>query len=100
MKFKWFDCICSSPEHAIRFVLDEDEGYLWLDVHLTKRYGFFGRCWVAIKYIFGYQCKYGAFDVWEIKDKDVDDLIELLNEKKKIVEVVTEKYIDSNVAQR
>jgi hypothetical protein len=84
MKFKWFDCKCHNAEHAIRFVYDEEDNDLWLDVHLIKRYGFFGRCLVALQYICGYQCKYGAFDVWELKDEDVDDLIELLNEKKKL----------------
>ena len=92
--------MCGSSEHAIRFVLDEDDGDLWLDVHLTKRYGFFGRCLIAVKYICGYQCQYGAFDVWSLKEEDVDELIKLLNEKKKIIEVLTKKYIDSSVAQR
>jgi len=83
MKTVWFDCDCKSAEHAIRFVFDEKDGDLWLDVHLNHYFGFFKRCIHAIKYVFGYKCQYGNFDVWCLDKKDTQKLIDLLEEKLK-----------------
>jgi hypothetical protein len=84
MKTKWYDCICLRAEHALRFVIDEEDGDVWTEVNLTNYRNFFKRCWVALKYIFGYQSKYGAFDCWELDEKDLNSLIDLLTEVKKL----------------
>lgn len=34
----------------------------WIEVHLNPLYGFWKRTWLAIKYVFGYRCKYGNFN--------------------------------------
>lgn len=55
-------CECGSGEHLLIVRKDiEDENNFYLEIHLTK-FGFWERLKYGLKYIFGYQCKYGAFD--------------------------------------
>jgi hypothetical protein len=44
---------------------------VYLQIHLTKK-PFWERVKYGIKYIFGHQCRYGAFDEMIIDKKDVD----------------------------
>lgn len=59
-------CDCGSAEHQIIIHKDKDfsEGYreVILCPHLITYRNIFKRIWVAIKYILGYKCKYGAWD--------------------------------------
>jgi len=43
---------------------------LYMEVQMRPYYSFFRRVWLAIKYIFGYQCKYGHWDCVLIKKED------------------------------
>ena len=56
-------CKCHSPEHQIIFSWDDDldETLVYMTIHLNK-HGFWQRLKYGIKYIFGRQCNYGAFD--------------------------------------
>lgn len=54
-------CECNSTEHLITFTYDDEWDEIYMHVHLVKR-SFFKRLLYAIKYIFGYQCAFGAFD--------------------------------------
>ena len=74
-KIKHLDCVCTSPEHTLRFMLDDEE--LYTEVFLNNPNNFFKRMWIAIKYVFGYKCKYGHFDCFVMKPGDEDKLIEL-----------------------
>ena len=58
-----FVCACNSTEHQIVFTSFEDEvsKEVFVEIHLTQK-SFWNRLKHGIKYIFGYQCKYGAFD--------------------------------------
>lgn len=82
MKFEWYDCTCKTPEHAIRFVYDPDEGDLWIETYLYK-YPWYHRMWIAFLFVFGIKYKYGRFSETILDTKDVQRLIELLEEKKK-----------------
>jgi len=53
-------CSCGSLEHQLVF-RTFDDGEVFMSVHLTK-HSFFRRLKHGIKYILGYQCRYGAFD--------------------------------------
>lgn len=77
---QYFECSCNSPEHTLRFVIDDsdDDKELYTEVHLTEVNSFFKRCWIALKYIFGYKCKYGNWDCWLLKTEDITKLEELL----------------------
>lgn len=53
-------CNCGDSEHQC--IVTSDEGYAYMEVHLVHYTSFWTRLKYAIKYIFGYKCKYGAFD--------------------------------------
>ena len=87
MKTKYFECKCSSSEHTIRFVIDEsieDESpEVYLEIQLSHYRNVLDRIWGAIKYIFGYECKYGHWDCVILRDEDKQDIIELLENSMK-----------------
>lgn len=64
-------CECSSVEHQIVFNYDEENERVYCSIHLVEL-PFWKRLKNGIKYIFGYQCKYGHFEEfilakWHIK---------------------------------
>jgi hypothetical protein len=76
----YFECSCHSPEHLVKFSFyneETDEGDLYLSTFLNPEYRWYKRVWVAIKYIFGYKCKYGHFDETIIDPKDRDKFYNL-----------------------
>lgn len=84
---EFFECVCTTEAHTIRFKLDTygpDDVELYLSVFLNQYRNFFGRMWIAIRYLFGYKCKYGHWDCTLIKLKDADRLIELLQQYKEL----------------
>ena len=87
MKTEYFDCECSSSEHTLRFCYFEPykgDGFiepaeLYAEIHLNQYRSFWKRIWVAIKYVFGYKCQYGHWDVWTLNHKDCERLRDLVN---------------------
>ena len=75
-----FECDCSSTEHMVKisFNFDEDDTYLYLDVLLKPERNLFKRFWKALKYLFGHRSRYGDFDEFLFKKKDVEDLRKVL----------------------
>jgi hypothetical protein len=69
-------CACNSTEHQMVVSYSEDEfdgvtyPTIYLHTHLTKR-PFWQRVSYGLKYIFGYQCRYGAFDEFILNPDDV-----------------------------
>lgn len=63
-------CSCYSTEHQMVFLPSPtpEEKEVYVHVHLNKRPLWY-RLKYGIKYIFGYKCRYGAFDEF-ILDKD------------------------------
>lgn len=84
MQTEFFECVCGTEEHTLRFKLDADDIELYTSVFLNQYHGFFGRLWIAIKYLFGYKCKHGHWDCTIIKLEDTDRLIELLESYKRL----------------
>ena len=78
MESHFFVCDCYSDEHTLRFTYDPEDNDLWAGVYLDRK-RWFVRLWVALKYVFGYQCKYGAFDCFSFNPKDADRMIELMS---------------------
>ena len=68
-------CQCHSAEHQLLFTWwdDEDIQEVYMRVHLAK-HTFWERLVYGIKYIFGYQCKYGAFDEMILRKEDAEKL--------------------------
>jgi len=79
MKTEYFECSCSSAEHTLRFVIDEEDVYT--EVHLTTK-AWYKRIWTAIKYIFGFASRYGCYDCTLIKPEDYDRFIDLFTKAK------------------
>ena len=79
-------CSCGSPEHIIRLeklewikdgeVIDQD---LSISVHLSPENSIFKRIWIAIKYIFGHESKFGAFEEVLVDKTKAQQIIDFLN---------------------
>ena len=81
----WVRCDCHSPEHL--FVLeyfpndeDFDEwGTMYMQIHLANWYGIFRRLWAALRYVFGYRCRYGEFDEVLINREKAREIRDFVN---------------------
>jgi len=82
---EYYTCLCSSPNHTLRFVLDKDPEFptIYTEIMMSHYQPWYKRIWISIKYIFGMDTvdHYGA---WEIKHEDVDRMIALLTELKNV----------------
>ena len=87
METKYFECACFSPEHTIRFVIDDDpeDSCLYLEVQLIQYRNIFKRVWVAVKYIFGFRSRCGHWDCWLLDERDTQGLINLLQQHQELM---------------
>lgn len=76
---QYFECACHSAEHTLRFVWDDEDNSIYTEVFLGHHNNIFGRIWNAIKYVFGYQCRYGHFDCFLMRPEDANRLQMLLD---------------------
>ena len=77
-------CDCHSSDHQILLMYSEDEyptgetfPTCYAHIHLNRR-PFWERVKYGIKYIFGYRCRYGAFDEFLFNPDDVEKLEKLV----------------------
>lgn len=78
MKVKYVDCECTSFDHVIRFITDEEDVYT--EVHLSNYKPWYKRFWIAILYTLGYSQKYGHYECTIIGKDKVKELINFLQE--------------------
>lgn len=75
-------CECHSPDHILQFShmerMDGDQ-ICWTQVQLRQHRSFWQRLVVAVKYIFGYECRYGHWDCTSIELKQGKSLRDYLN---------------------
>jgi len=83
LQSEFFECECSSDEHTLKFTFNTEEKEIYTLVYLHQYHKFWERIWIAIKYVFGYKCKYGHWDCFVMKYKDVDRMKQLLEEYNK-----------------
>jgi len=74
-------CQCHSAEHQIIFREFDDEKMVCMKVHLNKL-PIIKRIWYALKYIFGFQSKYGAFAEFIFKPEDAEIVEKITNRLK------------------
>jgi hypothetical protein len=81
-------CECRSPEHVIQLIANTEKAdptVLYISVQLTPL-PWRKRLWGAIRYVFGYQCRYGHWDEAMIGAEEAlhvhDFLSKTLEEKK------------------
>jgi hypothetical protein len=74
---KLIRCKCYSSEHIM--IVDEDleDKLIYVHIHLSKK-TLWKRFKHAVKYIFGYQCRFGAFDEMILDKENTEDLYEML----------------------
>ena len=80
-QIEFFECVCKTDEHTIKFkldVYDPNDIELYISIFLNQYRGFFHRLLIAIKYLFGYKCKYGHWDCTILRPEDTGRLIALL----------------------
>ena len=76
------ECNCHSDEHRAFFGMFDERDLIYMHIFLTDYDNLFVRIWKAIKYIFGYKCKYGHWDEFLLSKKEAGELIEMLNQLK------------------
>ena len=82
-QINYFECQCECANHTLRFIYDSKYNELYTEIQLYQYKNIFQRILLAIKYVFGYSCKYGHWDTWMLKPEDCTKLIKLLNKVKK-----------------
>jgi hypothetical protein len=81
-------CNCHSTDHQLVILYSEDEieetiyPMVYAHIHLNKL-PFWDRLKYGIKYIFGRQCRYGAFDEFIFNPEDATKLKEVVKYLKK-----------------
>lgn len=99
---EYFDCVCGSFDHTLRFVLDLDENHdddlsfptLYTEIALGHYLPWYKRIILGIKYIFGTDVKF-AYNCWEINgdSDDPDRLIEMIQKLKAAQKKAEQKRI-------
>jgi len=79
MKTTYIECDCTSAEHTIRFALDDDDVYphIYVTVQLSRSCRFWRKLWLAVRYVFGYECKFGHWDETMLTGLEVQKLRDL-----------------------
>jgi len=78
----WFDCICTDPDHAVRFTKDysEERGpELYIAVADNIYHGFWGRLKHAIRYVFTPR-KLEGFDTFIMSHDDASKFFNTLTD--------------------
>ena len=81
-----FRCACGSTEHQMVFDhwCDDRDNELFISIHLAKL-PWYKRIWVAVRYIFGGQSRYGAFEEIVMMPEQVSQLIKILQRRLKSI---------------
>ena len=85
IKRDFFLCACNSVEHQLIVTRLDDAPEVYVMIHLAKL-GFFKRLWHAIKYVFGYRCRFGDFEEFIFSPEDADRLQSIVDHLKSSVE--------------
>lgn len=74
----FIECECHSDEHTLRFTIDAEDCTIYTSVFLNHWRPWYTRIWIAIKYIFGYKCRYGHFDCTSMGEDQVRQLRKMI----------------------
>ena len=78
METHYFDCQCSDFGHTFRFMLDREDGDVYLEVQLKDWEPWYKRVLNALKYVFRRKVAYGFYDTTMLRDEDYDRLRDML----------------------
>jgi hypothetical protein len=81
MEKLYLECQCDCAQHTIRFTFDPSDltGEIYTEVQLNPYHPWYQRLWIALKYVFGHQSKFGAFDCTILHKEDYPKLRSLLD---------------------
>lgn len=82
-----FRCACGSTQHQMvfdYFTDDPDWTEIYISIHLAKL-PWYKRIWVAVRYVFGAQSRYGAFEEIVLMPEQVSQLIKILQRRLKSI---------------
>lgn len=76
-----FECACHSDEHTLVITLDEDDDgpEIYTSVFLTDWPCFWKRAYEAVRYVFGHKSKFGHFDTFTFRPRDVREMMKLMD---------------------
>jgi len=76
MKPEIMICQCSSTEHQVVYWVDEEDSQVYMSVYLSPL-PLIERVVAAIKYIFGYKCRYGHWEEFVLCEEHQEDLLKI-----------------------
>ena len=94
---EYLECDCSSIEHTVKITAEVDLEFpkhsnVTVQIQLSQYHPWYARIWNAVKYVFGYECKYGHWDVTMLNIEEVNKLHMLLhNFNKDVAEAINKK---------
>ena len=77
-KTYYFQCNCSSQEHTFGVEFDIEEKEVAIHLQLTQPRNFLRRLVIAVKYLFGYECRYGHWDVTLMNEEKFMDFYNIM----------------------
>lgn len=88
MKREILECECYSLDHSYIITYDDwdNENCVYIEPHLSTG-GFWHRLKYAVKYLFGWKCRYGCFDEIIITKKNYQpfkNLVDYIENEEKI----------------
>lgn len=78
-KSHYFDCQCGDFNHVIRFLVDDHDGDVWVEVNLNSWNPWHKRLWDAVLYVFGVSSRGSHYDTTMLEPRDIQRLRELLD---------------------
>lgn len=76
-------CECASADHQLLIRHFENDQEVYVQMHLSKK-SFYERLIYGIRYIFGYQSRFGAFDEIVLGPQHINSLQSVVNHIKKV----------------
>ena len=76
---EYVECACYANEHTLRFDLNLDEKEIYVSTFLNIYDPWYKRAWTALKYAFGYNCKYGHFNCTIMEEKEAIKLKNMID---------------------
>ena len=75
------DCGCAEHQVLLQYFPDEDDKFkvLYLTIHLVTYMNIFRRLWAALRYVFGYHCRYGHWDEIVVTKKTAAEMRDFID---------------------
>lgn len=80
LDYNYFECRCNDPAHALRFVVDNDTGAVWVDVKLRSFGALVDRLKAAAAYVAMPSADHHEYAYSSLKVDDLKRLRDLLDE--------------------